>query len=123
MNPFCNETGVGLIPWSPVAAGVLTRPFQQKSDRSDKDPFQTSLGLKDDATKTIIDRVEKVSKDRGVAMATIATAWTIAKGCSPIVGISKPERIADIVAAVKFKLSDDEIKYLEEAYIPLTVRG
>ena len=123
MNPYCNETGVGLIPWSPVAAGVLARPFMEKSSRSETDQFHDVLGLKDKSNKIIIDRVEKLAKDRGVAMATVATAWTIAKGCSPIVGISKVERIADLVAAVKFKFSDDELKYLEEEYVPQNIRG
>ena len=123
MIPYCNETGVGLIPWSPVARGVLTRPFLAKSDRSEKDPIQGMLGLSDNRHKEIVDRVEKLAKDRGVAMATVATAWTIAKGCSPIVGISKVERIADLVAAVKFKLSEDEMTYLEENYVPSKVTG
>ena len=123
MIPYCNETGVGLIPWSPVARGVLTRPFLAKSDRSEKDPMQGMLGLGDSKHKEIVDRVEKLAKDRGVAMATVATAWTIAKGCSPIVGISKVERIADLVAAVKFKFSEDELKYLEEKYVPCEITG
>ena len=123
MIPYCNETGVGLIPWSPVAAGVLTRPFMEKTDRSEKDIFQGMFGLKDNANKIIVDRVEKISKDRGVAMATVACAWVISKGCSPIVGLSKPERIPDIVAAVKFKLTEEETKSLEEVYVPQVIRG
>lgn len=118
MIPYCKETGVGLIPWSPVARGILTRPFGIESVRFGSDKRIATIGLQESKHKDIIDRVEEIAKDRGVAMATVATAWTISKGTCPIVGISKVERIADIVAAVKFKLSDEEIKYLEEEYIP-----
>lgn len=119
MIPFCKETGVGLIPWSPIARGVLTRPWAEKSTRSETDKYLSVIGLTEaKENKEIVGRVEKLAKDRGVAMATVATAWVLSKGCCPIVGISKVERINDIVAAVKFTLSEEETKFLEEAYTP-----
>lgn len=123
MIPYCNKTGVGLIPWSPIARGLLARPWGQETMRSKTDKYIQVIGLTDtkNAEQEITNRVEKVAKDRGVAMATVATAWTIVKGCCPIVGISSVERIHDIVAAVKFKLSEEELKYLEEAYIPIPI--
>lgn len=121
MIPYCKETGVGLIPWSPVARGVLTRPWGEESERSKTDNYMNAIGLKktDGFHKEVVDRVEKIAKERGVGMAAIATAWVIAKGCSPIVGISSVKRIADSVAASQIKLTDEEIKFLEEPYSPV----
>lgn len=123
MIPYCQESGVGLIPWSPVARGILTRPWGEESERSNTDMYNSYLGLGDSsnaAQKKIVDRVEKIAKERGVAMATVATAWVISKGCNPIVGISSIKRIHDIAVAVQFKLTDEEIKLLEEPYIPVS---
>lgn len=117
MNAFCNDTGVGLIPWSPLARGLLSRPWGEQTLRSESDLVLGRLGLKtNEENKVIVGRVEKVAKDRGVSMATVATAWVLSKGCSPIIGISKVERIADAIEALKFKLTEEEIKYLEEYY-------
>lgn len=123
MIPFCQQTGVGLIPWSPLGHGALSRPWGKSSTRSESANSQGNPIMDNPATKEIVDRVEKVAKDRSVAMVTVATAWTLAKGTNPIVGISSPERIDDIVAAVKFKLSDEEIKFLEEPYKAQAVTG
>lgn len=124
MIPYCKETGVGLIPWSPLARGVLARPWAEKSIRGETDTTFKHLGLNgNDADKKILERVEKVALDRQVAMATVAIAWTLNKGCAPIVGISKVSRIPDIVAALGFNLSKEELRYLEEAYTPRAVLG
>ena len=66
----------------------------------------------------VINRVEKVAKDKGVPMASVATAWVISKGCAPIVGLSSEKRIQEVADAVKLKLTEQEITYLEEAYAP-----
>lgn len=119
MIPLCNDTGVGLIPYSGLASGALGRTWSENSERAQTDAGFAIFGLKtNQENKTIVDRVEAISKDRQVSMATVALAWTIQKGCSPIVGISKVERIPDIVAAVKFKLTEKEIKSLESLYTP-----
>lgn len=129
MIPFCQESTLGnvtCIPWSPIAMGLLARPFGKESgNRSTNDKFFELVGLnsKDEAEKEIINRTEEVAKKRGVPMATVATAWVISKGHSPIVGINKVERVQDSLKAIEFKLSDEEIAYLEEPYKPKKVAG
>lgn len=73
--------------------------------------------------KAIIERVEAVAKKRGVAMATVATAWCLSKGANPITGLGSRKRIDQAVQAVAFQLEEDEVKYLEEPYVPKEVQG
>ncbi|KAK9453418.1 voltage-gated potassium channel subunit beta-2 [Dipodascopsis uninucleata] len=130
MIPFCKKTGVGLIPWSPIARGALARPYDDKSTTrvtsdhlfkiSILDYEGTPQGLAD---KEITDRVEKVAKDRGVSMATVALAWVLSKGCTPIVGLSQVKRIEEAVNSLHFRLTEDEIAFLEEPYIPKSIIG
>jgi aryl-alcohol dehydrogenase-like predicted oxidoreductase len=75
------------------------------------------------ADKKIIERVEEVAKKQNVSMACIATAWCIKKGVCPIIGLSSKERIEETAKNVHFKLSDEDAKYLEEAYIPKERQG
>jgi diketogulonate reductase-like aldo/keto reductase len=124
--PYCQDTGVGLIPWSPIARGALTRPWSDRSSkRSTTDKFVTSLvySRENDIDKKIIERVEEVSKKHNVSMATIATAWCIKKGVMPIIGLSSKERIEQAVENIHFNLSDEDAKYLEEAYMPKERQG
>ncbi|CAK7901969.1 putative aryl-alcohol dehydrogenase Aad16p [[Candida] anglica] len=130
MIPFCNESDfgkVGLIPWSPLARGILTRTVSEKSTTrsSDIDPMQKHLGLEDltESDKETIRRTESVSKEIGVSMATVATAWVISKGCAPIVGLNSEERVDDIIKAVKTKLSQEQVAYLEGSYNSKNVVG
>ncbi|KAL6453975.1 AAD16 putative aryl-alcohol dehydrogenase AAD16 [Candida maltosa Xu316] len=125
MIPFCKENSVskvGIIPWSPLAGGYLTRPVAKSSDSFRAETDKVAKGLKfhilSDADKEIITRVEKVAKDHDVSMAVVATAWSIAKGCNPIVGLSSVERVDDILKAIDLKLSEEEVNYLEEPYVP-----
>lgn len=126
MIPFCNDSDfgkVGLIPWSPNARGVLAKPLDSQSQfnrnaTSDKTIHSLGLDSLSDSDKEIVNRVEKVAKDRNVSMAIVATAWVLSKGCAPIVGINSEERVNDTVEAVKFKLTDDELEYLEKPYSP-----
>ncbi|KAF5633400.1 alcohol dehydrogenase [Fusarium sp. NRRL 52700] len=120
MNPYCNYTGVGLFPWSPLAAGVLAHSWTDRTDsREQKDLFLKLLfrGETKDADKAIVDRVEELAQKKGVAMAQIAQAWLIAKGCMPICGLESTERIDQAVEALQVTLSDEEVKYLEELYV------
>lgn len=121
MIPYCLESGVGLIPYSPIARGVLARPWGTETQRFTSDKVSKTIGLSKDAAAQmeIVNRVEEIAKERGASMATVATAWSIAKGCNPIVGVSSLKRIGDVVAAVKFKLSEEEVKTLEEPYLPV----
>ncbi|KAI5961759.1 LPG20 [Candida margitis] len=125
MIPFCKNNDlskVGIIPWSPIARGVLTRPIdaalESKRNKTDKTFALLGLDALTDADTEIIKRVEKVAKDHGESMAVIATAWVISKGCNPIVGLNSEKRVEDIIRATTVKLSDEEVKYLEEPYKP-----
>ncbi|KAF2765557.1 Aldo/keto reductase [Teratosphaeria nubilosa] len=126
MIPYCQHTGVGLIPWSPVARGVLTRPWSERSTKHEQsDNFLQSLIRKreNEIDKAIVDRVEEVAKKHGVSIACIATAWSIRKGCCPIIGLGSKERIEEAVANENFQLSEEDAKYLEEPYLPKPVTG
>lgn len=119
MIPFCNKTGVGLIPWSPIARGVLARPWDRSADsqRGSSDG-STKLLFGGSGDAEITRRVEKVAKDKGVPMASVAIAWVLSKGQAPIVGLSSEKRIREAVDALKVKLTAEEVHSLEEAYAP-----
>ncbi|KAK5725425.1 CSG1/SUR1-like protein [Elasticomyces elasticus] len=123
MIPYCNATGIGLIPWSPLARGVLTRPWDQRLHREDNDNYLRVLIRKkaSAADELIVGRVHELAELHGVSMACIATAWSISKGCCPIIGMSSMTRIEEAVRNAQFKLSSDECEYLESAYLPKPV--
>jgi versiconal hemiacetal acetate reductase len=127
MIPYCNHTGVGLIPWSPVARGALARPWNSRDTIRDKtDNFLQVLvrSRNDKVDEEIIGRVEKIAQKTGKSMAQIAIAWCLTKkDVCPIVGLNKKERIDEAVEAVKIKLSEEDIKYLEEPYQPKKRQG
>jgi aryl-alcohol dehydrogenase-like predicted oxidoreductase len=125
MIPYCQATGVGLIPWSPLARGVLARPWDEKSTRSESDAFLKMLyktrELEED--KEIVKRTEEMAKKLGVSMAAVATAWSLSKGVIPIIGLSSTKRIDETCENIKVKLSKEDIEYLEEPYLPKKVQG
>lgn len=126
MIPYCQNTGVGLTPWYALASGTLARPWKGSStERSTHDKFrQGVLGKGEEADKVIVDRVEEIAKKKGVAMAQVTIAWLLSKKyVTPILGLSKTSRIDEAVDAVKVKLTDEEISYLEEPYQPKRVTG
>ncbi|MCJ1466034.1 hypothetical protein MMC07_004653 [Pseudocyphellaria aurata] len=127
MIPYCADTGVGCIPWSPIARGALARPWNDRSTtRESTDRLLSRLirSRNSDVDKAIIDRVEEVARKREVGMATVATAWVLSKPMvNPIIGLSSKERIDESVKAINFQLSEDEIKYLEEPYLPKEIQG
>ena len=127
MIPYCNHTGVGLIPWSPVARGALTRPWGSRDTLREKtDAFLQHLvrSRDDKVDEEIINRVEEIAKKMGKSMAQVAIAWTLSKkDVCPIVGLNKKERIDEAVEATKIKLSEEDIKYLEESYLPKKRQG
>ncbi|KAF2460592.1 NADP-dependent oxidoreductase domain-containing protein [Lineolata rhizophorae] len=121
MNPYCKATGVGLIPWSPVGRGALTRPFNSRDTTREKTDQMLHSVIRQQETevdKNIVDRVEELAKKKGVSMAGIATAWCLAKGTMPIIGMSSKERIEQACENIHIKLTEDEMKYLEEPYRP-----
>lgn len=127
MIPYCQATGVGIIPWYAVAAGILTRPWDDHStERAQKDELMKMIMRKNSSSsdQEIVNRVEAIARKKNVAMAQVAIAWlTSHKGVNPILGLSKPERIDQAVEALKVKLTEEEIKYLEEPYQPKSVVG
>lgn len=131
MIPYCRDAGVGLIPWSPIARGALSRPFSDRSTKREKtDAYLNNMirSKENEIDKQIITRVEEIAKKHGVSMTTIATAWCLSKDkVNPIIGLSSKERIDQAVDAVKFassgKLSKEDIEYLEEGYAPKERQG
>ena len=123
MMPLCADQGVGVIPWSPLARGRLTRDWDASTARSETDEFGASLYQPED--RTIVERVAEVAAERSLPRAQVALAWMLTKPyvTSPIVGVTKPEHIDDAVAAVDVELSADEVARLEEPYTPHSVVG
>jgi 1-deoxyxylulose-5-phosphate synthase len=123
MLPFCLDQGVGVIPWSPLARGKLTRDWEVSTERSAGDEFGRTLYVEGD--REIVDAVARVADARGVPRAQIALAWVLHHPAvtAPIIGASKPGHLADAVAAVDIRLSDDEVAQLEAPYTPRRVVG
>src|ERR1035437_4040291 len=126
MIPLCRTEGLGLIPWSPLARGQLARPPQAGTVRSNTDEYAKSLyGGTAAADDKVIVRVQTMAAAKGVPPARIALAWLLHKPAvtAPIVGASKPRHIEDAVGAWSIKLTAEEIKTLEEPYVPHAVAG
>lgn len=122
MIPYCLDSGVGLIPWSPMARGVLARPWGARSSVRENSDAALQLLVRSRETevdKAIVDRVEEIAKKKNITMAQVAIAWVLSHPKeNPILGLSSKERIDEAVAAIKVQLTPDEIKYLEEPYRP-----
>jgi 1-deoxyxylulose-5-phosphate synthase len=125
MLPLCLAEGVGVIPWSPLARGRLTRDWDEVTERSQTDEFGQRLYGLVDSDRAIVDAVTTVADKRGVPRAQVALAWMLSKPAvtAPIIGVTKPHHLDDAAAAVDLELSDDEIALLEEAYVPHPVAG
>jgi aryl-alcohol dehydrogenase (NADP+) len=123
MLPLCADQGVGVIPWSPLARGRLTRPWDTASARSATDEFGQTMYS--DTDRVIVERVAAIADQRSVPMAQVALAWLLRNPVvtAPIVGTTKPHHLDDAVAALDITLSDDEVARLEEPYTPHTVAG
>lgn len=126
MLPLCAAEGVGVIPWSPLARGRLTRDWDAASARSETDEFGKSLyAATVEADKLVVDRVTEVAAQHGVPRAQVALAWVLQKSpvTSPIVGATKMHHLDDAVAALEVTLTDTDIQALESPYIPHPVLG
>jgi len=123
MLPLCNDQGVGVIPWSPLARGRLTRDWDASTARSETDEFGKSLYQ--DSDQEIVARVAEVAEARGVPRAQVALAWVAGRpGVSaPIIGATGAGHIDDAVAGVELELTDEEVARLEEPYQPHAVVG
>ncbi|MDQ0396214.1 aldo/keto reductase [Labrys monachus] len=126
MLPLCEDQGIGVIPWSPLARGRLTRDWNETTERQQSDRFGEVLyehGL--DSDRRIVEAVAAVAGKRGVPRAQVALAWLLQKSAitAPIVGASKPQHLTDAAAALALWLTADEIAELEAPYVPHPVVG
>jgi aryl-alcohol dehydrogenase (NADP+) len=124
MHPLCADQGIGVIPWSPLARGRLTRDWDEATNRSSSDEFGRRL-YDESSDRGIVARVAEVAAERGVPRAQVALAWVLAKPVvtAPIVGVTKDVHLDDAVAAVDLELGDEEIARLEEPYTPHAAVG
>ena len=118
MMPLCGDQGVGVIPWSPLARGRLTRDWDNATSRSETDEFGKGLYKPED--QVIVERVAEVARELGAPRAQVALAWVLSKPfvTSPIVGATKDAHIDDAIAACELQLSAEHIARLEEPYTP-----
>ncbi|MBN6790443.1 UNVERIFIED_ORG: aryl-alcohol dehydrogenase-like predicted oxidoreductase [Pseudomonas parafulva] len=126
MIPLCLDQGVGLMPWSPMARGRLTRPNGQQTERTRTDlSGQSFFENSEEQDGRVIDVVEQIAQGRGVPMAQVALAWVLGKQgvSSPIVGASKPAHLDDALAAIDLHLTAEETARLEAPYVPHAVTG
>ena len=117
------DQGVGSLPWSPLAAGLVTRPWGERgTTRGESNPTVDMFGrpLFLDSDKAIVDAVQAIAGSRGVSMAQVALAWVLRNPVvsAPIVGATKAHHLADAVAALDLHLTDDEVAALEDPYTP-----
>jgi aryl-alcohol dehydrogenase-like predicted oxidoreductase len=126
MLPFCLDQGIGVLPWSPLARGRLTRDWEQSTRRAETDQFARGLYRQAvESDRKIVEAVRDVAAQRGVPRAQVALAWLLHQPAvtAPIVGATKPEHIADAVAAVDVELSEQELTRLGEHYVPHAPEG
>lgn len=125
MNPLCFDMGVALVPYSPLAAGRLTRDWTSDSKRFKEDKVaRRKYDSTEDTDKIIVERVAEIAEKYNVTRSQIAVAWLWEKGvCSPVVGITKEKYLDDFVGALNVKLSSEDIEYLEEPYVPHKIVG
>jgi len=128
MIPQCIDQGVGLLPWSPLARGLLagtrTADGERLTTRARTDAFGDSL-YTPELDFAVVDRVGEIAGERGVSSAQVALAWLLHKPgvTAPIVGATKAEHVDDALAAEQLALADDEVTRLEEPYVPHRVSG
>ncbi len=124
MVPLCRAEGVGLLPWSPLARGLLAGNRRAGTKRSQADDYAHKLYTLE-ADDRVVDCVEQAAKKRGVPPAQLALAWLLHKPgvTAPIVGATKPHHLADAVAALNLKLTAQEMAELESPYVPHPVLG
>ena len=120
MLPLCADQGIGIIPWSPLARGKLARAWDETTVRSETDGFGKMLyRQQEDADRAIVETVGAIAAERDVSRASVALAWHFAKGVTaPIIGATKPGHIDAACAAMELGLTEDEVRRLEEPYLP-----
>jgi aryl-alcohol dehydrogenase-like predicted oxidoreductase len=127
MIGLCREEGIGIIPWSPLARGKLTRPWedQPSTKRAETDQASKRFYPVNEADKSVVAAVEKVAAARAIPQAQVALAWLLSRPgvTAPIVGASKVHHLEDAIAALALTLTPDEVAALEAPYVPHIVAG
>lgn len=126
MIPLCIDQGVAVLPWSPLARGMLTRDWNEKTARSETDMFSAYLyRATAENDRQIVEVVAEIAKERGLPRAQIAMAWLLGKAgiTSPIIGATKPSHLSDAIESLDVMLSAEEVKRLESPYLPHQVVG
>jgi aryl-alcohol dehydrogenase-like predicted oxidoreductase len=126
MLPLCKEEKIGVMPWSPLAAGRLARPWGETDERAKVDTIGKAIySTTADSDKQVVERLTEIAEKRGVPMSQVALAWLLHKDpvTAPIVGTTEISHIEDAVAAVSLKLTPEEISLLEKPYVPHPVLG
>lgn len=124
MAPFCASEGISMTPYSALAGGRLSKRPGESSKRLEEDAYaKFKYDLTKEADEKIIKRVEEVADKRGVSMTEVALGWLIQKGAVPVVGATKDSHVDGAVKAVDLTLTEDEIRYLEELYVPHALVG
>lgn len=126
MLPLCAAEGIGVIPWSPLARGRLTRDWDDITERSQTDMFGKTLYAHSiEADRKVVEAVAAVALERGVPRAQVALAWVLAKPevSAPIVGASSETHLDDAIAALAIGLTEAEIAHLEAPYVPHAIVG
>jgi len=123
MLPLCADQGIGVVPWSPLARGRLTRDWDTATARSETDEFGKRLYR--DSDRHIVEAVAKVAEARSLSRAQVALAWLLSKPVvsAPIVGVTRSAQLAELVGALSVELSAEEVSSLEEPYEPHPVAG
>ncbi|MFI1728372.1 aldo/keto reductase [Streptomyces acidicola] len=121
MLPLCEDQGVGVLPWSPLARGRLAREWDTTTQRSRTDQFGSTLYQEGD--RDIVEAVGRTATERGVPRARIALAWLLRRSTAPIVGATRPQHLEDAVAALDIDLTDKEIEDLERPYTTRAISG
>ena len=125
MLPLCEDQGIAVIPWSPLARGRLTRDWDEETERSRSDEFGRRLYDTSDSDRIIVERLKELSDRRALPRAQIALAWTLHKDVvtAPIVGATQAQHVEDAVASLDVSLSKDEMEFMEAPYTPHPVVG
>jgi aryl-alcohol dehydrogenase-like predicted oxidoreductase len=127
MIPLCRDEGIGVLPWSPLARGLLAGKRRTETVRAATDTYGRQLYGEQisEADARVVERLESVAMQLGLAPAQVALAWLMQKPgvVAPIIGVSKPGQLDDALAALEARLAPEAITMLEEPYVPHPVAG
>jgi aryl-alcohol dehydrogenase-like predicted oxidoreductase len=126
MLPLCADQGIGVMPWSPLARGRLTRDWDATTTRTQSDLYGRQLfAVASESDRQIVERVARIASRRGVPRAQVALGWLMQNPLitAPVVGVTKHEHIDDAISAIGLQLTGEEVADIEEPYVPRDVAG